>query len=149
MTKWKEYEMAFPSNMLSEMRELIWYCEVCGDYSEYLEGHSSSGLHLSVEVENGQINCRVYDACEGHQTLKRRKSLSPEIAEEFIFMDGRLNDCVMCCPVCHDELKRIALTQAKYEDPSFSGRVPPPSVMFRVTRDMVIRGRRLVCDVKV
>lgn len=148
MTKWVEMEMAFPANLLEKMRELIWYCEVCGQYSEYLEGHSSSGLHLTVELENGQVNYRVYDACEGHKTLTRRKTVTKKMAEEFIFMDGRLSDCIMCCPECHDELKRIALAQAKYEGPNFEGRVPPPSVMFRVTRDMVARGRPLVFDVK-
>ncbi len=140
-------EMAFPANLTEKMRELVWYCEVCGDYSQYLEGHSSSGLHLTLGLENGRINCQVYDACDGHKTLTRRRSVSQEMAREFIFMNGRLSDCVMCCPVCHDELKRIALAQAKLEDPKLEGQTPPPAVMFRVTRDMVIRGRPLVFGV--
>lgn len=148
MSNLREMEMAFPASLIKEMRKSIWHCEVCHDYSEYLEGHSSSGLHITAQKdEEGFLSYRVYDACNGHSSLTRRNHISQEMAEHFIFMDDRLSDCILCCPVCHDELKRIALEQARLEDPNFKGRVPPPEIMYRVTRDMVARGKRLVYEV--
>lgn len=141
--------MAFPASLLKEMRRNIWYCEVCHDYSEYLEGHSSSGLHITAQIdEDDTVRYRVYDACNGHKSLTERTNISKEMAEHFIFMDDRLTDCILCCPVCHDELKRIALEQARLEIPGFKGQVPPPEIMYRVTRDMVARGKPLVYGVR-
>lgn len=149
MTNWTEMEMAFPDKVLGRLKEHIWHCEICGQYSEYLEGHSASGLHIIAEKNCDQFEFRVYDTSQGHKALKRRSAISERMAKEFIIVAGRNSDCLMVCPSCHDEIARIALAQAKLEDPKFKGRAAPPALIFRVTRDMRNRGKSLTYSIKI
>ena len=140
--------MAFPSRIIVELKKQVWHCEICHQYSAYLEGHSASGLHIVAKKVGSKTIYQVYDTTLGHKGLEGR-TVSEKMAKLYIIVEGRDSDCLMVCPECHDELNRVALAEARLQDPDFEGNTPPVAILFGVTLTMYLRGKSMVVPVKI
>lgn len=135
--------MAFPERVRRREIEKAAGCAVCKDPfppGAYIEMHSATSLHLVRDKKSIQPRFIVTDPPLGHETL-RGKSINARV---FKMGDTRQHDGFCLCPVCHDELKRVALAEARLRNPKFKGNAPPPEVIEEVTLTMIKRGRPIV-----
>lgn len=133
--------MPFPERVRQLEIERSENCGVCDKLflpDDEIEVHSVTSLHL-VHKDGRYI---VTDPPTGHEALRGR-SLSPNAysPEETKDSDG-----VCLCVTCHQEIHRIALTQAKLDDPEFSGNTPSPKLLEEITLFFVNRKRRVVYE---
>lgn len=133
--------MPFPERIRQIELDKATSCSVCNDPflpDDEIEVHSVTSLHL---VHKGGRYI-VTDPPTGHEAIKGKTlalhAYSPEEPKE---SDG------ICLHLrCHQEIHRIALTQAKLDDPKFSGNTPPPKLLEEVTLFFVNRKRRVVYE---
>lgn len=133
--------MAFSENIRRKEIERANSCEICNDPfrpDSYIEVHSVTSLHL----ERRGNKYLVTDPTKGHEFLKGR------LVDLNIYKPGeeKLSDGVCLCPVCHDEIKRIALAESRYRNHDFKGNAPSPKVLEEVTMFFVDRKRPIVYD---
>jgi hypothetical protein len=132
--------MAFSEQIRNQEAGEKFKCEVCGEPLAYFELHSATSLHLVLTEVDGEKKYLVTDPPQGHEQL-RGKVLSVKI-----FSDGEKNHDGFClCPVCHDELHRIALSEAQF-DPDFKGNSPPPQLLLEVTLYFIARKKPIVYE---
>lgn len=135
--------MPFPESIRRKEIERAVGCAVCKDPfppGAYIEMHSATSLHLVLDKKSIDLRYIVTDPPLGHEIL-RGKSISAKV---FKLGDTRKHDGFCLCPVCHDELKRVALAEARHRNPNFKGNAPPPQVIEEVTLTMIKRGRPIV-----
>lgn len=132
--------MPFPEKIRIREVEAAYECEICREpigNDGYVEVHSITSLHLVKSENNKSTKYLVTDTPKGHESLKGKK-IEIGIHEEGLV---RGSDAVCLCPVCHDEIKRIALAESRRTNPNFSGNTPPPAILKEVTTFFVKRGR--------
>ncbi len=108
----------------------------------YIEAHSATSLHLVLDKKSKERRYIVTDPPRGHEILRGR-TLNAKI---FSFGQTKDNDAFCLCPVCHDEIKRIALNELGSRNPEFKKYTLPPALSEEVTIFFVKRGRPMVYD---
>lgn len=136
--------MPFPEAFKQKELDQADECGICTEPCPpggYLEVHSATSLHLVLD-ENNPTKYVVTDPPPGHDILKGRK-LSLRV-----YPEGKTDrgDAVCLCPVCHDEIHRIALAEAKLLDKKFKGKIAPPKILHEATIHFATRKRPIVYD---
>lgn len=125
--------MPYPESIRQQEISKADSCAICREKlpkDAYIEVHSATSLHLVRDEETGKY-C-VTDPPVGHEKLKGKLI-------NWNVLRGRKTDGVCLCPVCHDEIHRIAREEARRN--GFSGNAPPPEVLEEVTLYFAQRGR--------
>ncbi len=124
-------------------------CATCRDPfpdDAYIEVHSATSLHLVLD-KNSDTKYKVTNTPMGFKRLRGKTISSKAFFYEDEDGERKQNDAFCLCIICHDEIKRISLAEARLRNPKFKGNTPPPGILEEVTLFFVNRGRPMVHDI--